>query len=441
MRMYDLIYKKKYGGKLSKEEIDFIVQGYTKGDIPDYQMSAFLMAVCLKGMDMEETTNLTLSMRDSGETLDLSKIHGIKVDKHSTGGVGDKTSLCLSAMVAACGVPVAKMSGRGLGHTGGTIDKLESIKGFSTSISGEQFFENVNRIKMAIMGQTADLAPADKKIYALRDVTATVDCIPLIASSIMSKKLASGADAIVLDVKMGSGAFMKTLEDAVALADAMVKIGTMAGKHTSAVITNMDQPLGLAVGNSLEVIEAINLLKGKGPKDLLEDCMALGTLMLVGGGITDSLEEAEKMLLATIDDGSALKKFAEFVEAQGGSLKFIYDTDKFEKAQYVDPVLAPESGYVSHIRTDEIGMCSLILGGGRETKESVIDLSVGLILNKKLGDKVEKGEPLAYLYSNDKDKTKAATERFLNAYTISQDFDQEIKTIYARVTSDGVLYF
>lgn len=441
MRMYDLIYKKKYGAKLTKEEIDFIVQGYTKGEIPDYQMSAFLMAVCLKGMDMEETTNLTLSMRDSGETLDLSKIHGVKVDKHSTGGVGDKTSLCLSAMVAACGVPVAKMSGRGLGHTGGTIDKLESIKGFSTSITGEQFFENVNRIKMAIMGQTADLAPADKKIYALRDVTATVDCIPLIASSIMSKKLASGADAIVLDVKMGSGAFMKTLEDAVALADTMVKIGTMAGKHTSAVITNMDQPLGLAVGNSLEVIEAINLLKSQGPKDLMEDCMALGTLMLIGGGVTDSLDEAEKMLLATIEDGSALKKFAEFVEAQGGSPEFIFDTDKFEKAKYVVPVPAPKSGYVSHIQTDEIGMCSLILGGGRETKESVIDLSVGLILNKKLGDEVKEGEPLAYIHSNHPDKTDAAIERFLNAYTISESYTETVKTIFARVTAEGVRYF
>ena len=441
MRMYDLIYKKKYGAKLTKEEIDFIVQGYTKGEIPDYQMSAFLMAVCLKGMDMEETTNLTLSMRDSGETLDLSKIHGVKVDKHSTGGVGDKTSLCLSAMVAACGVPVAKMSGRGLGHTGGTIDKLESIKGFSTSITGEQFFENVNSIKMAIMGQTADLAPADKKIYALRDVTATVDCIPLIASSIMSKKLASGADAIVLDVKMGSGAFMKTLEDAVALADAMVKIGTMAGKHTSAVITNMDQPLGLAVGNSLEVIEAINLLKSQGPKDLMEDCMALGTLMLIGGGVTDSLDEAEKMLLATIEDGSALKKFAEFVEAQGGSPEFIFDTDKFEKAKYVVPVPAPKSGYVSHIQTDEIGMCSLILGGGRETKESVIDLSVGLILNKKLGDEVKEGEPLAYIHSNHPDKTDAAIERFLNAYTISESYTETVKTIFARVTTEGVRYF
>ena len=439
MRMYNLIYKKKNGGKLTKEEIGFIVDGYTKGDIPDYQMSAFLMAVCLKGMDMEETTNLTLSMRDSGETLDLSKIHGIKVDKHSTGGVGDKTSMCLSAMVAACGVPVAKMSGRGLGHTGGTIDKLESIKGFSTSISGEQFFENVNKIKMAIMGQTADLAPADKKIYALRDVTATVDCIPLIASSIMSKKLASGADAIILDVKMGSGAFMKNLKDATALAEAMVSIGTNAGKYTSAVITNMDQPLGLAVGNSLEVIEAIDLLKGKGPRDLLEDCLALGNLMLIGGGVAKDHDEAESMLLKTIEDGSGLNKFTEFVEAQGGDPSYVYNTGKFETAKYIEPVLSPASGYVSHIQTDEIGVCSLILGGGRETKESVIDLSVGLTLCKKLGDKVEKGEPLAYIHSNDRSKTSSAISRFLSAYTISETCNAVNKTVYAKVTSDGTI--
>ncbi|MBR4341672.1 MAG: pyrimidine-nucleoside phosphorylase [Lachnospiraceae bacterium] len=441
MRMYDLIYKKKYGVKLTKEEIDFIVQGYTCGNIPDYQMSAFLMAVCLKGMDMEETTDLTLSMRDSGETLDLSKIEGLTVDKHSTGGVGDKTSLCLGAMVAACGVPVAKMSGRGLGHTGGTIDKLESITGFSTSISSEKFFELVNKNKMAIMGQTADLAPADKKIYALRDVTATVDCIPLIASSIMSKKLASGADAIVLDVKTGSGAFMKTIEDAVALAEAMVKIGINAGKNTSAVITNMDQPLGFAVGNSLEVIEAIDVLKGKGPSDLIDDCMALGKLMLMSVNAASSDEEAENKLKKTIEDGSALKKFADFVEAQGGDPEFVYNTDKFEKAKFIDPVLSPADGYVSKIITDEIGMCSLILGGGRETKESEIDLSVGLIINKKYGDKVEKGEPLAYIYSNDKEKTAAATERFIKAYSFSDNKPDPVKTVFALVSAEGTRYF
>ena len=441
MRMYDLIYKKKYGVKLTKEEIEFIVQGYTCGNIPDYQMSAFLMAVCLKGMDMEETTDLTLSMRDSGETLDLSKIEGLTVDKHSTGGVGDKTSLCLGAMVAACGVPVAKMSGRGLGHTGGTIDKLESITGFSTSISSEKFFELVNKNKMAIMGQTADLAPADKKIYALRDVTATVDCIPLIASSIMSKKLASGADAIVLDVKTGSGAFMKTIEDAVALAEAMVKIGINAGKNTSAVITNMDQPLGFAVGNSLEVIEAIDVLKGKGPSDLIDDCMALGKLMLMSVNAASSDEEAENKLKKTIEDGSALKKFADFVEAQGGDPEFVYNTDKFEKAKFIDPVLSPADGYVSKIITDEIGMCSLILGGGRETKESEIDLSVGLIINKKYGDKVEKGEPLAYIYSNDKEKTAAATERFIKAYSFSDNKPDPVKTVFALVSAEGTRYF
>ena len=437
MRMYDLIYKKKNGGKLTKEEIDFIVQGYTKGEIPDYQMSAFLMAVCLKGMDMEETTDLTLSMRDSGETLDMSKIDGVTVDKHSTGGVGDKTSLCLSAMVAACGVPVAKMSGRGLGHTGGTIDKLESIDGFSTSITPEEFFDHVNKNKFALMGQTADLAPADKKIYALRDVTATVDCMPLIASSIMSKKLASGAEAIVLDVKMGSGAFMKTLDDAVALAEAMVKIGNNAGRETSAVITNMDQPLGRAVGNSLEVIEAIDLLKGVGPEDLMDDCLALGSLMLVAGKAAKTKEEAEAMLKATITEKTALKKFADFVEAQGGDPEFVYNTDKFKKATLIDPVPSPVSGYVKSIRADEIGICSLILGGGRETKESTIDLSVGLILQKKVGDRVEKGEPLAYIYSNSKEKTAAATERFLAAYSFSDEKPAPQKTILALVAPDG----
>ena len=440
MRMYDLINRKKNGGKLTKDEIDFIVQGFTKGDIPDYQMSAFLMAVCLKGMDKDETTSLTLSMRDSGETMDLSKINGTTVDKHSTGGVGDKTSICLSAMVAACGVPVAKMSGRGLGHTGGTIDKLESIKGFTTEIPSEKFFDNVNKLKMSIMGQTADLAPADKKIYALRDVTATVDCIPLIASSIMSKKLASGAEAIMLDVKMGSGAFMKNLEDAVTLAETMVEIGSKAGKNTSAVITNMDQPLGRNVGNALEVIEAIELLKGNGSADLLEDCMALGSLMLIAGKAADSIEEAEAMLNKTIEDGSALKKFAEFVEAQGGDPEYVYNTDKFEKASFIEPIPSPVSGYVESIKTDEIGVCSLILGGGRETKDTKIDLSVGLVIEKKVGDYVEKGDPLAYIHSNSKEKTEQAKERFLKAYSFSDNKPYPMKTVYVRVFADNTEY-
>lgn len=438
MRMYDLINKKKYGEKLSAEEIEFIVNGYTKGEIPDYQMSAFLMAVCLKGMDMEETTEMTLSMRDSGETLDLSKIEGTTVDKHSTGGVGDKTSLCLGPMVAACGVPVAKMSGRGLGHTGGTIDKLESIPGFNTSISGDKFFELVNRNKMAIMGQTADLAPADKKIYALRDVTATVDCLPLIASSIMSKKLASGADSIVLDVKMGSGAFMKNYDDALALAQAMVTIGNNAGKKTYALITDMDQPLGRAVGNSLEVKEAIDCLKGIGPSDLMEECLGLGSMMLLGAGKASSEEEARRKIQETVDNGSALRKFADFVEAQGGNPEYVFNTELFDKASIIEPIPSPVSGEICSIRADEVGICSLILGGGRETKESVIDLSVGIVLNKKLGDKVEKGEPLATMHANSREKFEAAKERFLNAYTIADKYTGNHRTIYATVSGDGV---
>ena len=441
MRMYDLIDKKRHGGKMSREEIDFIVKGFTEGSIPDYQMSAFLMAVCCEGMDTEETTQLTLAMAHSGDMLDLSPIQGVKVDKHSTGGVGDKTSLVIGPMVAALDIPVAKMSGRGLGHTGGTIDKLESIKGFSTSISPEKFFEDVNRVKLAITGQSANLAPADKKIYALRDVTATVSNISLISSSIMSKKLASGADVIVLDVKTGSGAFMKTLDDSLALAKAMVDIGNGAGRKTYGVITDMNQPLGLAVGNSLEVIEAINALKGQGPADLMDDALALGTYMVYGAGKAESPEEARKMLRWTITDGSALKKMAEFVEAQGGDPSYVYDTDKFEKASIIEPVLSDREGYVSSIHTDEVGMTSLILGGGRETKESVIDLSVGIIIDKKIGSFVKKGEPLATLYANDRTKLEAAKERFLGAYTIGPKPLELPKHVYGIVTSEGTQMF
>ena len=318
MRMYDLITKKKLGEALSKEEIDFIVNGFTEGSIPDYQMSAFLMAVCLKGMNIQETIDLTMAMVHSGDVLDLSPIEGKKADKHSTGGVGDKTSLIIGPMVAALGVPVAKMSGRGLGHTGGTIDKLESFPGFSVSLSEQEFFDNVNRMKLAIIGQTANLAPADKKMYALRDVTATVNNYSLIASSIMSKKIAAGSDVIVLDVKVGSGAFMKTLEEAEELAKVMVQIGTGVGRETYAVLSDMGQPLGQYVGNSLEVQEAIATLKGNGPEDLLEACITLATYMLLGAGRASSTEEAERLLKGTIADGSALKKLAEFVEAQGG---------------------------------------------------------------------------------------------------------------------------
>lgn len=420
MRMYDLIMKKRNGGELSKEEIEFFIEGYTKGEIPDYQVSALMMAIYFRKMSEAETLHLTMAMAHSGDMLDLSSIKGTKVDKHSTGGVGDKTSLALTPMVAACGIPVAKMSGRGLGHTGGTIDKLESFAGFSTGITTEQFVENVNKIGIAIMGQTADLAPADKKLYALRDVTATVDNMSLIASSIMSKKLAAGADAIVLDVKTGSGAFMKTEEDSIALAKEMVQIGNNAGRKTVAVVSDMDQPLGRAVGNSLEVREAIDTLKGCGPKDFEELCLTLGTQMLLAGGVTADAKEAETMLRNSIADGSALKKLAEFVEAQGGDAKAVFEPDCLPKASIVQPILADREGYISHIACDEIGICSLILGGGRETKESEIDLSVGLVLEKKVGDFVKKGDVLAMLHANDAEKAEIATKRFLKAYEIGE---------------------
>jgi len=413
--MYDIIMKKRNGGELSKEEIDFFVEGYTRGEIPDYQASALMMAIYFRKMTDRETAALTLAMAHSGDMLDLSGIQGIKVDKHSTGGVGDKTSLALTPMVAACGIPVAKMSGRGLGHTGGTIDKLESFPGFSTALTTRQFISNVNKIGIAIMGQTADLAPADKKLYALRDVTATVDNMSLIASSIMSKKLAAGADAIVLDVKTGSGAFMKAEEDARALAEEMVRIGKNAGRRTAAVISDMDQPLGLAVGNALEVKEAIETLQGKGPADFTEICMTLGSRMLLAGGKAQDEAQTLHMLRETVEDGSALKKLAELVEAQGGNPAAVYDTGLLPQASIVHEIISPGEGYVSHITCDEVGVCSLILGGGRETKDSGIDLSVGIVLHKKVGDYVRKGEPLAVIHANDGDKLKEAEERYLAA--------------------------
>ncbi len=421
MRMYDVIMKKRSGGILTTEEIDFFIEGYTKGEIPDYQVSALMMAVYFQGMNEAETLALTMAMAKSGDMLDLSEIEGIKVDKHSTGGVGDKTSLSLTPMAAACGIPVAKMSGRGLGHTGGTIDKLESFEGFSTGITREQFVKNVNTIGISIMGQTADLAPADKKLYALRDVTATVDNMSLIASSIMSKKLAAGADAIVLDVKTGSGAFMQKEEDSVALAEEMVKIGNNAGRNTIAVVSDMDQPLGFAVGNALEVKEAIATLRGEGPEDFVELCMALGSQMLIAGGKAKDDAEAKDMLKKVIEDGSALAKLAEFVEAQGGNAEAVYDVSKLPQADIVEAVAAPESGYISRIACAEVGICSLILGGGRETKESEIDLAVGIVLTKKVGDRVEKGETIAYIHANDHKKLEAAKERFLQAYTFSNE--------------------
>lgn len=421
MRMYDLIMKKRDGGKLSKEEICWMIKEYTMDKIPDYQMSAMMMAVYFRGMDEEETLNLTLAMADSGERLDLSVIQGVKVDKHSTGGVGDKTSLALMPLVAACGIPVAKMSGRGLGHTGGTIDKLESFRGFSTEISTETFINNINTIGIAIMGQTAKLAPADKKLYALRDVTATVDNLSLIASSIMSKKLAAGADAIVLDVKTGSGAFMKTEEEAFALAREMVKIGRNAGRRTSALVTDMDQPLGFAVGNALEVKEAIATLRGEGPEDFTQLVKALASRMLIAGQKAQNMERAEQMAAEAIENGKALQKLAEFVEAQGGSREEVYHPESLPQAQIQKPVISEREGYISHIQCDEIGICSLILGGGRKIKDSQIDLSVGIELCRKVGDYVKKGDTLAVLHANSTKKAVEAEERLLSAYTFSEE--------------------
>lgn len=429
MRMYDLIMKKRNGNDLAQEEINFMVEGFTNGSIPDYQMSAMMMAIYFRGMNEEETLYLTMAMAHSGDILDLSKINGLKVDKHSTGGVGDKTSLVLGPMVAALGVPVAKMSGRGLGHTGGTIDKLESFEGFSVDISTEDFIKNVNSIKMAIIGQTADLAPADKKLYALRDVTATVDNMSLIASSIMSKKLAAGADTIVLDVKTGSGAFMKTEEDSFALAKEMVQIGKGAGRNTVAIVSDMDQPLGFAVGNALEVKEAIHTLNGEGSKELLELCVTLGSYMLVGTKNATTIEEARKKLYQTIEDKSALNKFAEFIRAQGGNDAPVFDTSLLPSASLIEEIKAAKQGYVEHIITDEIGIVSLILGGGRETKESEIDLGVGLVLHKKVGDYVDIGDSLATIYANDKDKLQAAKERFNKTYSFTNEKKEKPKFI------------
>lgn len=418
MRMYDIIQHKRDNKELSGEEIQFFVEEYTAGNIPDYQAAALAMAIFFNGMTPEETAALTLAMAHSGDVMDLTPIKGVKVDKHSTGGVGDKTSLVLGPMVAALGVPVAKMSGRGLGHTGGTIDKLESFPGFQTGIPEQEFFDNVNRIGIAIAGQTGNLAPADKKLYALRDVTATVESIPLIASSIMSKKIAAGADVIVLDVKVGSGAFMKDEESAVKLADTMVRIGDNVGKKTMAVVSDMDEPLGYAVGNALEVKEAIDTLAGNGPQDLYELCLELGSHMVAGAGKAQNCAEAKEMLAGTIKDGSALRKLAELVEAQGGNPEAVYDTELLPKASIEYEYRADTKGYVSRIVCDIVGTSAMVLGGGRENKDSVIDLSVGIVLEAKKGAYVHKGDVLARFYANDENKLSDAVKRFANAYVI-----------------------
>ena len=421
MRMVDLIEKKKDGFKHTPEEIHFIVAGYTKGDIPDYQMSAWLMAVCFQGLDKEETAILTKEMMHSGDVIDLSRIQGIKVDKHSTGGVGDKTSLVLGPIVAACGVPVAKMSGRGLGHTGGTLDKLESIPGLHIMIDEEDFVKQVNDCGLAIIGQSGHLDPADKKMYALRDVTATVSCIPLIASSIMSKKLAAGSDAILLDVKYGDGAFMNTIEEAKELARTMIEIGDSLGKDTRATISNMSQPLGYAIGNSLEVKEAIDTLNGHGPEDLLELCLQAGSHMLIQAQKTDSLKTERKMLEDAIESKKALRTLCAMVKAQGGDDAFIRHPEMFPKAKEVIPVYSQKTGYVKDLKAKPLGIVSMKLGGGREKTDDDIDYSVGLVLHKKIGDFVRKGEVLVEVHTNTGLSQELETEIF-NAYDFSDEF-------------------
>lgn len=403
MRMVDIIAKKRDGKELSSEEISFFVKGYTDGTIPDYQASALAMAIFFQDMTDQERADLTLAMANSGDTIDLSAIDGIKVDKHSTGGVGDTTTLVLAPLVAALDVPVAKMSGRGLGHTGGTVDKLEAVKGFHVEITKDEFIELVNRHKVAVIGQSGNLTPADKKLYALRDVTGTVNSIPLIASSIMSKKIAAGADAIVLDVKTGAGAFMKTPEDSEKLAKAMVRIGNNVGRQTMAVISDMSQPLGLAIGNSLEVKEAIDTLKGEGPEDLNELVLTLGSQMVVLAKKAETLDEAREKLIEVMKNGKALEKFKEFLENQGGDSSIVDQPEKLPQAPYKIEVPAKESGVVAEIVADEIGVAAMILGAGRATKEDDIDLSVGIMLNKKVGDRVEKGDSLVTLHANRED--------------------------------------
>lgn len=400
MRMVDIIEKKRDGKELSTQEINFFIEGYTKGDIPDYQASALAMAIFFQDMTDRERADLTRAMVNSGDTIDLSGIKDIKVDKHSTGGVGDTTTLVLAPLVASLSIPVAKMSGRGLGHTGGTIDKLESVKGFHVELTKEQFINLVNKNKLAVMGQSGNLTPADKKLYALRDVTGTVNSIPLIASSIMSKKIAAGADAIVLDVKTGNGAFMKTEKDAKELAHAMVRIGNHVGRKTIAIISDMSQPLGFAIGNALEVKEAIETLQGKGPQDLTDLVLTLGSQMVILARKAQTAKEARAMLKEAIDSGKAIAKFKEFLQNQGGDASIVDDTTKLPQAKYQIELPALKSGYVSRIIANEIGVASMMLGAGRATKEDTIDLAVGLVLHKKVGDKVTEGESLLTIYSN-----------------------------------------
>ena len=431
MRMYDIIKKKRDNQPLTKEEINFFVTGFTNGSIPDYQASALCMAIYYNGMNIEETTALTLAVRDSGDKLNFSNINGLRVDKHSTGGVGDKTSLIVAPLVASCGIKIAKMSGRGLGHTGGTIDKLESIPGFKTDLATEEFERIVNKTGIAIVGQSAELAPADKKLYALRDVTATVDSMPLIASSIMGKKLAADDDCIVLDVKTGSGSFMKTIEQSKELARIMVDIGKNAGKRTLALITDMDIPLGNAIGNSLEVKEAIEVLKGKGPADLTEVCLCLATNMLYLAE-KGSIEECEQMAKQAISSGRALKTLVEMVKAQGGNYEYILNPTLFKVADYSYEVKAPKSGYIYSVDTEGYGIASLLLGAGRNVKEDAIDFAAGIILRAKTGDFVNEGEVIATLYS-EKNSFESSAKKLLESTKICDTPPEKRDLVLARV--------
>lgn len=440
MRMVDIIEKKKHGEELSKEEIRFFIEGFINKEIPDYQVSALLMAIYFNGMTENETLEFTLSVRESGDIVDLSSIKGIKVDKHSTGGVGDKTTLIIAPLVASFGVKMAKMSGRGLGHTGGTVDKMEAIPGLNTSLETQRFIDIVNEVGVSVIGQTGNLAPADKLIYALRDVTSTVDSIPLIAASIMSKKLAAGSDAILLDVKTGSGAFMKTVDKAIELASEMVAIGENAGKTTSALITEMDIPLGHNIGNTLEIIEVVETLKGHGPEDLTEVCIELAANLVTMAG-EGNLGTNRQRVRDRIHDGSAFEKFLEFVEAQGGDTSYLKDLDKFEKASIVHEVKSNANGYVYEMNTEKIGISSVILGAGRKTKEDTIDFASGIKLVKKTGDEVKEGETIAILYTNDEKAIEEAEKLLLDAYDISEEKPKMNPLILAKVTKDEVIKY
>lgn len=441
MRMYDIIKKKRDGLALTPEEISSFVKGYTDGSIPDYQASALLMAIFLNKMNEAETIALTDAMMHSGDVIDLSPIAGIKVDKHSTGGVGDTTTLVLAPLVAAAGVPTAKMSGRGLGHTGGTIDKLEAIPGFHVELTVEEFMDAVNRHGVAVIGQSKNIAPADKKLYALRDVTATVDNLSLIASSIMSKKLAAGSNGIVLDVKTGSGAFIKTLEGSIELANEMVKIGDGMGRETVAIITDMAQPLGLAIGNSIEVIEAIETLKGNGPKDLHDLCIELGAHMVMVAKVADNYQEARELLQRMIDSGAALKKLEEFIASQGGNPAVVHDYSLFPNCAHTIEVLSSTKGYVSAFDSEEVGVSAMLLGAGRKDMNTPIDLGAGILLAKKIGDSVEVGDVLATFYTNDPSAIEVATNRFLSAISFSDSPVEPPAIIHAIVKKDGVERF